>query len=177
MYSAIKLNGKKLYEYARMGKVVEVKPRKINIYNIYLEEFNTKNNEIVFIVECSKGTYIRTLCEDIAKKLNTIGCMKELERLQVGRFNIENSIKIGELKENRDNPEFIKEHFIEFEEVLKDKPSCILTDKETTQFLNGIKLKKNLQDGICRIYSVDNEFIGTAEVKNGFIKRDIVITE
>lgn len=175
MYSAIKVNGKKLYEYARKGKEVEVKPRTISIYNIYLEEFDSKNSEIVFIVECSKGTYIRTLCEDIAKKLNTIGCMKELERLQVGRFNIENSIKIGELKENKDNLEFIKENFIEFEEILNDKPSCILTDKETTQFLNGIKLKKNIQDGICRVYSVDNEFIGTAEAENGLLKRDIVI--
>ena len=175
MYSAIKVNGKKLYEYARMGRAVEIKPKTINIYNIYLEEFHSKNCEIVFIVECSKGTYIRTLCEDIAKKLNTIGCMKELERLQVGRFNIQNSIKIGELKEYKDNPEFIKQHFIEFEEILKDKPSCILKDKEITQFLNGIKLKKNLQAGICKVYSIDNRFIGTAEVENGFLKRDIVI--
>lgn len=175
MYSAIKVNGKKLYEYARMGKVVETKPRIINIYNIYLEEFDSKNNELIFIVECSKGTYIRTLCEDIAKKLNTIGCMKELQRLQVGRFNIENSIKIGELKEHKDNPEFIKEHFIEFEEVLKDKPNCILTGEETVQFLNGIKLKKGIQDGIYRVYGVNNIFIGTAEVERGFLKRDIVI--
>lgn len=175
MYSAIKVKGKKLYEYARIGKVVEVKPRTINIYNIYLEKFDSKNNEVIFIVECSKGTYIRTLCEDIAKKLNTIGCMKELERLQVGRFSIESSIKIGELKENKDNIGFIKQHFIEFEEVLKDNPSCILADKETTQFLNGIKLKKNIQDGICRVYSVDNTFIGTAEVENGLLKRDVVI--
>lgn len=175
MYSAIKVNGKKLYEYARMGKEVEVKPRTINIYNIYLEEFDHKNNEVIFIVECSKGTYIRSLCEDIAKRLNTIGCMKELERLQVGRFNIENSIKVGELKENKDNLEFIQKHFIGFEQVLKDKPSCTLKDKEITQFLNGIKLKKDIQDGICRIYSIDNKFIGTAEAKNGFLKRDIVI--
>ena len=157
MYSAIKVNGKKLYEYARMGKEVEVKPRTINIYNIYLEE------------------YIRSLCEDIAKKLNTIGCMKELERLQVGRFNIENSIKIGELKEHKDDLRFIEKHFIGFEELLKDNPSCELTDKEVIQFLNGMKLKKDIQDGICRIYRVDNTFIGTAESKNGFLKRDIVI--
>ena len=175
MYSAIKVNGKKLYEYARMGKEVEVKPRTINIYNIYLEKFDSKNNEIVFIVECSKGTYIRTLCEDIAKRLNTIGCMKELERLQVGRFNIENSIKIGELKEHKDDLRFIEKHFIGFEELLKDNPSCELTDKEVIQFLNGMKLKKDIQDGICRIYRVDNTFIGTAESKNGFLKRDIVI--
>lgn len=71
MYSAIKVNGKKLYEYAREGQVVEVEPREIEIYNILLKDYNGQD-EIVFEVECSKGTYIRTLCEDIAKKLGTV---------------------------------------------------------------------------------------------------------
>lgn len=72
MYSAIKVNGKKLYEYARIGKSVEIQPRKIEIYSINLIKINEKNNEIIFEVFCSKGTYIRSLCEDIAKDLNTI---------------------------------------------------------------------------------------------------------
>lgn len=72
MYSAIKVNGKKLYEYARSGKSVEIKPRIIEIYSINLIKINEKNNEIIFEVFCSKGTYIRSLCEDIAKDLNTI---------------------------------------------------------------------------------------------------------
>lgn len=71
MYSAIKVNGKKLYEYAREGKKVEVKPREIEIYDICLEEYND-NDEISFKVNCSKGTYIRTLCESVAEKLGTI---------------------------------------------------------------------------------------------------------
>lgn len=71
MYSAIKVNGKKLYEYAREGKKVEVKPREIEIYDICLEEYNN-NDEISFKVNCSKGTYIRTLCESVAEKLGTI---------------------------------------------------------------------------------------------------------
>lgn len=71
MYSAIKVNGKKLYEYAREGKKVEVKPREIEIYDICLEEYNN-NDEISFKVNCSKGTYIRTLCESFAEKLGTI---------------------------------------------------------------------------------------------------------
>lgn len=175
MFSAIKVNGKKLYEYARSGKSVDVKPRKIKIYNICLEDLNNKDNEITFTVECSKGTYIRSLCEDIAKKLNTIGCMKELERIQVGRFNIANSIKIGDLKENKNNPEFIKEHFIEFEEILKDKLSTKVKESEIDKFLNGVKLKKDLQDGIYRVYNEKNTFIGTAQVEKGFLKRDVVI--
>lgn len=175
MFSAIKVNGKKLYEYARSGKSVDIKPRKIKIYNICLDELNSKDNEITFTVECSKGTYIRTLCEDIAKKLNTIGCMKELERIQVGRFNIANSIKIGELKENKDNTEFIKEHFMEFEEILKDKLSIKVKESEIDKFLNGVKLKKDLQDGIYRVYDEKNTFIGTAEITNGFCKRDVIM--
>ena len=72
IYSAIKVKGKKLYEYARSGQEVEIKPRKIEIYEIELIDVNKNSNEIVFKVHCSKGTYIRSLCEDIAKKLNTV---------------------------------------------------------------------------------------------------------
>ena len=72
IYSAIKVNGKKLYEYARSGKSVDIKPRKIEIYNINLIEIDAKNDEIIFEVFCSKGTYIRSLCEDIAKALDTV---------------------------------------------------------------------------------------------------------
>lgn len=72
MYSAIKVNGKKLYEYARKGKTVEIKPREIEIYSINLNKIDNENKEIVFEVSCSKGTYIRSLCEDIAKALNTV---------------------------------------------------------------------------------------------------------
>lgn len=86
MYSAIKVNGKKLYEYARSGKKIEVKAREIEIYAIDLIEVSSKNNEITFRVHCSKGTYIRSLCEDIAEKLNTVGFMKELTRIKVRRF-------------------------------------------------------------------------------------------
>lgn len=86
MYSAIKLNGKKLYEYAREGKEIEVKPRQIEIYNIKLKSINEKENTIDIIVYSSKGTYIRVLCQDIAEKLNTIGIMNELNRIKVRRI-------------------------------------------------------------------------------------------
>lgn len=88
MYSAIKVNGKKLYEYARRGQTVEIKSRQIEIYSINLKEVDVENNEIVFEVSCSKGTYVRSLCEDIAEKLNTVGYMKELNRTKVGEFLI-----------------------------------------------------------------------------------------
>lgn len=175
MYSAIKVNGKKLYEYARAGKTVEVKPRNIEIYNISLNEFDKLNNEIVFTVACSRGTYIRTLCEDIANKLNLVGCMKELQRIQVGIFSIDNSVNIDELKENKDNSNYLNKHFIDFEEIVNDKPTINLTDDEIRQFLNGVKLNKDLQDGIYKVKDIKNNFIGTAEVKEGFVKRDVVL--
>lgn len=175
MYSAIKVNGKKLYEYARAGKEVEVKPREIEIYNIYLNQYNKQAREIIFTVECSKGTYIRTLCENIAQRLNTIGCMQDLERVQVGRFNIKDAIKINELKENKDNQNFINAHFISFEKILEDKPVVKLNDAEIRLYLNGVKIKRNLSDGIYRVQDNTGMFIGTGEVKSGVLKRDIVL--
>lgn len=96
-YSALKVNGRKLYEYARAGEEVEIKSRKITIKNIELLSFN--GTEISFDVECSKGTYIRTLCRDIAFKLGTVGTMSSLERTESGIFSINDSYKIEELKE------------------------------------------------------------------------------
>ena len=89
MYSAIKINGKKLYEDARKGQEVEIKPRAVEIYNIEITNIQKEKKQIEFKVSCSKGTYIRTLCEDIAEKMRTVGYMKELKRTKVGNFNIE----------------------------------------------------------------------------------------
>lgn len=175
MYSAIKVNGKKLYEYARSGKQIDLKPRKIEIYDIYLEKFDLENKEIVFTVECSKGTYIRTLCENIAKKLGTIGCMKELERVQVGNFNIAQAITINELKNNIDNIDFFNKHFISFEELLCDKQEIVLDDRKLQLFLNGVKLTKNMPDEVYKIKDKNDNFIGTGEIENAMLKRDVIL--
>ncbi len=175
MYSAIKVNGKKLYEYARLGKTVEIQPRNIEIYNIYLNNFDKENNEIIFTVECSKGTYIRTLCENIAEKLNTIGCMKDLERIQVGKFNISDAVTIEEIKQNKDNTEFLNKHLITFEKILKDNPKICLNSKQIEMFLNGVKIVKDLENGIYKIENEKGIFIGTGEIKAGTLKRDIIL--
>lgn len=175
MYSAIKVNGKKLYEYARLGKQIEVASRKIEIYDIYLNRFNLESKEIEFTVECSKGTYIRTLCEDIAEKLGTLGCMKELERVQVGVFNISQAITIEELKSNKDDIDFINKHFISFEKLLSNKQEVTLENRELELFLNGVKLTKNMPDDVYRIKNENNSFIGTGEIKNGILKRDVIL--
>lgn len=100
MYSAIKVNGKKLYEYARNGEEIKIAPRDIEIYSIKLLELNNKEAEITFEISCSKGTYIRTVCEEIAERLNTVGYMKDLRRIRVGEFDINQAINIEDIKNN-----------------------------------------------------------------------------
>lgn len=171
MYSAIKINGKKLYEYARSGRTVEIEPRKITIYDMKLVEYNKTNNEIIFKISCSKGTYIRTVCEDVAEKLNTVGYMKELERLKVGEFSIENSVGIEQIKED---PSIIEQNIITIEKFFNNKKNINLTKKELNIFLNGGKLTKILENDIYNIY-VKEKYIGIGRIENNNLKRDIVI--
>ncbi len=175
MYSAIKVNGKKLYDYAREGKEVKVSVRNIEIYDLKLISVN--GNQIKFTVKCSKGTYIRTLCEDIAKKMGTIGYMKELNRIQVGDFNIKNSIKINELKNNKNNIKYLKNNIISIEELLKTKEKIILDKKNLKIFLNGVKIINDYGDGIYRVYDNNEKFIGTGINANKRLKRDVIIFE
>lgn len=174
MYSAIKIQGKKLYEYARQGKTVEIPAREIELYSLKLQEWNGIKKEIVFTVKCSKGTYIRTLCEQIAEKLETIGAMKELSRLQVGEFSIENSIKIEEVKQMVMEPEKIQSHMIQMEEILHNKESIVLEQKELEVFLNGVKLKKEIPNSVVKIYTKEGKFIGSGEIVNEQLKRDVI---
>lgn len=175
MYSAIKVNGKKLYEYARNNQTVIIEPRNIEIYDIKLTKCNLEDLEITIQAECSKGTYIRTLCEDIANGLGTIGCMKELNRLKVGEFWVSQAISIQQVKENRQNEEFWKKHLISFEEILKENPEITLDNKQLELFLNGVKIGKETSDGVVRIYNIKNELIGTGTVLDQKLKRDIII--
>lgn len=175
IYSAIKVNGKKLYEYARKGQNIEIKPRKIEIYDIKLINYETKKREIEFEVFCGKGTYIRSLCEDIAKQFNTVGYMKELKRIQVGEFKIEDSITVEELENNKDNIEFINSKIISIEKLFKENKSIKLENKKLELFLNGVKLTQKSEDGIYKIYDENNNFIGIGIIENNLLKRDIII--
>lgn len=167
MYSAIKVNGKKLYEYARNGENVKIEPRQIEIYSLELLNVDNINKTIHFKVECSKGTYIRTLCEGIAERLGTVGYMKELNRTRVGDFYIENSITIEQLEQSQ-------YQIITIEQFFKDEEFINLTEKGLKLFLNGVQLTYHLVDGIYRIYQ-DDKFIGIGTIKNELLKRDIII--
>ena len=169
IYSAIKVNGKKLYEYARNGQEVEIPKRNIMIYDMKLINIDTENTEIKFEVACSKGTYIRTLCEDIAKKLNTVGYMSDLLRTRVGRFDIQNSVTIKELKEGYNI------NIISIEQFFKDKENIILDENKLKHFYNGVKISIDKKDDVYRIYNTKQQFIGIGVVKNELLKRDIIL--
>lgn len=173
-YSAIKVNGKKLYSYAREGIKIEIEPRNIEIYNIELMNINKEEKQISFRVSCSKGSYIRSLCEDIADKLGTVGYMKDLKRTKVGDFEIKEAITIGELKEKFEKNDF--SDVITIENIFKDMPKIELNENNIKQYLNGVKIVERNQDGIYRIY-YKNEFNGIGIVKDNKLKRDLVIAE
>ena len=155
IYSAIKVNGKKLYEYARKGENIEVQPRKIEIYSMELIDVDKTNKQIHFRVKCSKGTYIRTLCEDIAYKLQTVGYMKELKRTQVGEFKIEDAITIEQLED-------IIKYRLKKEEI-KDNNENNLEEK----FEDGAKneLKEKFKNSFNN-NSKNNSFISIEEYFN-----------
>ena len=175
MYSAIKVNGKKLYEYARKGQEVDIKPRQIEIYNINLIQYSIEKKQIKFEVFCGKGTYIRSLCEDIAQRLETVGYMKSLKRIQVGDFKIEDSITISQLEENVQDNNFIKDKIISIEKLFNEKTGIKLDNKKLKLFLNGVRLTQTLNDGIYKIYTENNIFVGIGVVESQLLKRDIIL--
>ena len=170
MYSAIKIDGKKLYEYAREGKKVDVEPRDIEIYDIKLLSINEL--EIELEVSCSKGTYIRSLCEDIAQELGTIGYMSSLNRILVDRFSIEEAIDFETLEKMKDD---VENKLITMEDVFSSLDKIKLNNRKKELFLNGVMLTFPLNDGIYNIYDVEENYIGLGTVKNNLLKRDIII--
>lgn len=173
IYSAIKVNGKKLYEYARKGVEVEIPKREIEIYNIELLDINEKDKIIEFRVHCSKGTYIRTLCENIAEKLGTIGYMKELNRVQVGQFNLNQAITVEELEKNKENEKFLNQHLITVQNFFEKYPIVELKEEKLKLFLNGVQLTNNNDDGLYQI-KVNNVVVGIGTIKNKLLKREII---
>lgn len=166
IYSAIKVNGKKLYEYAREGKEVEIPSREIEIYKIELIKFDRENKTVEFEVSCSKGTYIRTLCEDIAESLGTAGFMLSLNRVKVDRFDLRDSFTIEDIENGNYK-------LISMEELFKDFPKIELNKRKLELFLNGVNLSFELEDGVYNIYSQE-KYIGLGTVKEKLLKRDII---
>lgn len=142
IYSAVKINGKKLYEYARTGEEVILPTREINISNIELLDFH--DDLIKFKVTVSKGTYIRSLIEDIAKRLGTVATMEELVRTKQGNYKLEASYTLEDIKND-------KYKAIPLNEVLKDYPSYNLNTTEYFKIKNGSKILLNIDDKIVTL--------------------------
>lgn len=141
MYSALKVNGKKLYELAREGKVIERKPRQVVIHDIQIEKIDLEKHEVTFSVSCSKGTYIRTLCEDIGEKLGCGGCMQSLVRTRAGQFALADSITLEQV-EKLQNEGILEEKILAVDTVFSEKESIIVTEEAMSLLKNGNPLKK-----------------------------------
>lgn len=159
MYSALKVNGKKLYELAREGIEIEREARDITIHDIKVLEINLPY--VKMEVNCSKGTYIRSLCYDIGEKLGCGAMMSALERTATGKFTKENSINIESL-----NKENIYDYIIPIENAFLNYPKVVANIKFKTLLLNGVILKDKSftsdieKDEIYRVYDEENNLVG-----------------
>ncbi|MBO5477344.1 MAG: tRNA pseudouridine(55) synthase TruB [Clostridia bacterium] len=170
-YSAIKVEGKKLYQYARENQDVEIKPREIEIFSIDNIRIDLESKEVAFDVVCSKGTYIRSLVNDIGKKIGCGATMTELRRTKTGSFAIEDSIPLYD---------FLKLDYIEMldriitiENYYIENKKITLSDDELGKFLNGVKLEVQSSDQIVRVYN-KGKYIGLGTVEDKNLKRFII---
>ncbi len=163
MYSALKVNGKKLYELAREGKTVERKARQVHIHEIKIHEIVLPR--VSMTVSCSKGTYIRTLCHDIGEKLGCGGCMEQLLRTQVGPFYIEDSLKLEEIEILQDLNQ-ISEHVQAIDSLFQMYPAVSVKREHLKMLLNGNALYSRQvekygipeREGLVRMYDTDGNF-------------------
>lgn len=165
MFSAIKKDGKKLYELAREGKTVEREKRCIFIKSIRLLAFDKEKGTAKIEVECSKGTYIRTLCEDIGMSLGCGAYMNSLVRTKSGNFLLEKSYTEEEIREISKKGE-LEKILIPIDCLFNKLPQLTISKKEEEKVVNGVKIKKSgYPEGEYRVYSPDNKFLSISEIK------------
>ena len=167
MYSALKVNGQKLCDLARKGVTVERKARPVTIYKIEIVSIHLP--EVEMVVSCSKGTYIRTLCDDIGKRLGCFGCMKSLLRTKVDRFTVDNAYTLSQLQQIIDEKEEQEWSFLKsIDSVFYKYPAVFAIAEAQKLVLNGNRIPvdfvcaehpvENLQQ--VRLYDVSQKFIG-----------------
>lgn len=165
MFSAIKINGQKLYNLARKGEEIERPPRHCKIIDITITKIDLPR--VSFHVTCSKGTYVRTLCYDIGKDLGVGACMEKLTRTRVERFDIKDSISLSQIEEIRDQG-VLEQYITPVDEILNMYSKCMVSEEAEKLLYNGniftsrnTLLKMNHQDGqTVRVYTHDGKFIG-----------------
>ena len=161
MYSALKVNGQKLYDLARKGKTVERQPRPITIHELTL--LSMEADGIHLRVRCSKGTYIRTLCKDIGEALGCGGCMAALRRISAGEYTIEESVPLQTLLETETPESYLRP----VDSMFRNFPRVELTEKQEARCRNGNSFSIQLEDGTYRAYGKDGEFLMLAKVDDG----------
>lgn len=183
MYSALKKDGKKLYDLARQGIEIEREKRKITIYELSIYDFDGK--EFSMDVKCSAGTYIRSLCDDLGRVLGCGACLTELRRTSANGFKIEDAVTLEELSLMKDNGNAL-EKIIPIDKALEFYPAITVSAKQANRFHNGgelshDRLPKNYDVGIYRVYSPANSFLGLGEIKEDkgdlTVKRVLVLDE
>ena len=161
MYSAIKVNGQKLYDLARKGREVERQPRPVTIHELTL--LGMEADGIHLRVRCSKGTYIRTLCKDIGEALGCGGCMAALRRVTAGEYTIENSVPLQTLIES-ENP---GQYLLPVDSMFMQYPAVTLTEKQEKCCRNGVAFTYNLSEGTYRVYAQNGEFLALSHMVEG----------
>ena len=168
MYSAIKQNGKKLYELARKGIEVERKSRKVTINSIDILEIN--GERVTIDVSCSKGTYIRTLCEDIGMKLHVGAYMNTLRRTKTGPFTIEESHTLKEIETLKNNGE-LEKIIIPVDRMFEEYPKIKLNPKQVKSVTNGVQMTYSGKEGQSyRVYDEKNKFLCISKITDGKLK-------
>ena len=174
MYSALKHNGERLYKLAQKGLNVSRKARSINIYSIDLISINDDYLEV--IIECSKGTYIRTLAEDIAKKLGTVGHIDQLRRLNIKCFHDQSMFSFNQIMKAKSINQFL----LPIDIPLKHLAKKDFSESESSMFINGLSIKTNQRSNnesdYIRIYNDESVFLGVGLYSNGYIKPKIVFS-
>jgi len=163
MYSALKVNGQKLYQLARKGKEVERQPRTITIHQLDCLEFN--ENTAKLRVKCSKGTYIRTLCKDIGEALGCGGCMAALRRVAAGAYTIEEAVPLAALVASEDPGS----HLRPVDSIFIQYKAVTLTSNQEKRCRNGGTFSITLPDGTYRVYGQNREFLALAKVDTGIM--------
>lgn len=165
MYSAIKIGGKKLYELARQGETIEREKRSITIYDLNI--IRIWDNKVLFDVHCSKGTYIRTLCNDIGEKLGCGGHMSFLVRTKAGKYDIASAITVEEIQDLAEKGS-VSDVLQSVETVFEDYESIVLNDRDLGKYSNGVWIEFNNEDknikALYKIYDNKQNFIGIGEL-------------
>lgn len=166
MYSAVQVNGRRLYDLARAGREVERKPRKVTIYALSLLSFDEEHQTGVLDVRCSKGTYIRTLCHDLGAALGVGATLTALERYEAGNFSLSDCYTIEELQQFEEQG-VLEEKVLPVEQVFLQLPKIRLNAVQSVKFQNGVKLDLNRVrykkvDGLHRVFDAENHFLGLA---------------